>query len=62
MRTPRRTELRVWTCPICFDRSIGVGKPPGWLIVEPFTRVVCCDLCRPALERREALQRMGLDA
>lgn len=54
-------KLKLWTCPVCFDKAIGYDIPPGWLIVQPFTRVVCCDLCRPDVERREALQKQGLD-
>lgn len=56
-----RRTLRLWTCPLCGIDSITYDKPSGWLIAEPFNRVVACTACRRDLERRDALQKQGLD-
>lgn len=39
-------HLRYWQCPHCFVTRIQQHAPEGWLIVEPFTRVAACSVCR----------------
>lgn len=39
--------LRRWQCPQCFVACVQRDAPHGWIIVEPFTRVAACAVCRP---------------
>lgn len=43
--------LRRWTCPVCWVSVDSRTPPPRWLIVEPFTRVAACVVCRLHFER-----------
>ena len=40
-------DVLIWTCPLCWISAVGATAPAGWLIVEPFTRVAACAVCRP---------------
>lgn len=37
---------RRWSCPLCGEVLYSEHAPRGWLVVEPFTRVAACSLCR----------------
>lgn len=43
----REAGLIQWQCPLCFTTRVQRTAPVGWLIVEPFTRVAACAVCRP---------------
>lgn len=38
--------VRRWTCPVCWISVEARTAPPRWLVVEPFTRVAACAVCR----------------
>jgi len=54
LTTAHRSGLRRWQCPVCFVAVVRRTPPTRWLIVEPFTRVAACAVCRPEIQTRTA--------
>lgn len=47
-------QVRRYQCPLCMVAVDQREHPKGWLIVEPFTRVAACAVCRPEIQARHS--------